>query len=58
MIGVIDNFSLVHYQLLDISDEESIMNVIMQVEGLVQYDDFRMPNDKKFLDNQEEPSEY
>jgi len=58
LIGVIDNFSLVHYQLLDISDEESIMNVIMQVEGLVQYDDFRMPNDKKFLDNQEEPSEY
>jgi hypothetical protein len=34
------------------------MNVIMQVDGMVQYDDYRMPNDKKFLDNQEEPSDY
>lgn len=54
LIGVIDNFSLVNYQLLDIQDEESIMHVMMQIDAMVQFDEYRMPNDKKFLDNQED----
>lgn len=35
LIGVIDNFSLVNYQLLDIQDEESIMHVMMQIDAMV-----------------------
>ena len=50
IVGVIDSFSLVAYQPLDITDEESIMDVIMQIDNMVQYDEYRMPSDKKFLD--------
>lgn len=50
LVCIIDGFSLVNYQTVDISEEESISDVIMQIDNLVQYDDYRMPNDKKFLD--------
>lgn len=53
LVGIIDAFSLVSYQPVDITEEESINDVIMQIDGLVQYDDYRMPNDKKFLDEQD-----
>lgn len=53
LVEVIDGFSLVNYQPLDITDEESVTNVLMQIDNMVQYDDYRMPNDKKFLDEQD-----
>jgi GPN-loop GTPase len=54
LVEVIDGFSLVSYHTLDITDEESLNNVLMQIDNMVQYDDYRMPNDKKFLDEQDE----
>ena len=34
-------------------DEDSMQNVIMHIDNLVQYDEYRMPKDSAFLDNQE-----
>ena len=51
IMGVIDNFSLVNYQQLNIQDEESVSVVMAAIDNLVQYDDYRMPQDSKFLDN-------
>jgi len=48
---VIDNYSLVNYQQCDIQDEESVSMVMANVDNLVQYDEYRMPKDKDFLDN-------
>jgi len=48
---VIDNFSLVNYQQLNIQDEESVSMVMAAIDNLVQYDDYRMPKDTNFLDN-------
>ncbi len=50
---VIDGFSLVNYHTLDITDEESVSDVLMQIDNMVQFDDFRMPNDKRFIDEKE-----
>ena len=30
-----------------------MLNVMMHIDNLVQYDEFRMPKDATFLDNQE-----
>jgi len=38
-------------------DEESMMNLMMHIDNLVQYDEYRMPKDSAFLDNQEAPEE-
>lgn len=54
LVGVIDGFSLVNYHTLDITDEESVSDVLMQIDNMVQYDDYRMPNDKKFMDEQDD----
>mgnify|MGYP000329874550 CR=1 FL=1 len=32
-------------------DEDSMQNVIMHIDNLVQYDEYRMPKDSDFLDN-------
>ena len=53
LVGVIDGFSLVNYHPVDITEEESINEVIMNIDGLVQYDDYRMPNDKNFMDEKD-----
>lgn len=53
LVGVIDNFSLINYLTIDITDESSISDVIMQIDTLVQYDDYRMPNDKNFMDEKD-----
>lgn len=47
---MIDGFSMVNYHTLDITDEESVSDILMQIDNMVQYDDYRMPNDKKFMD--------
>lgn len=54
---VIENFNLIQYTTTDIMDEESMMNLIMHIDNLVQYDEFRMPKDSAFLDNQEQNNE-
>ena len=56
-MDVVDNFGLVNFFQLDIQDEDSVNDIIMQLDNMVQFDEYRMPNDKHFLDNQEEPNE-
>ena len=51
---MIDGFSMVNYHTLDITDEESVSDILMQIDNMVQYDDYRMPNDKKFMDEQDD----
>lgn len=45
IVEVIDNFNMVQYQTLDINDEESVDNLINQLDSLVQYDEFRLPRE-------------
>ena len=35
LVEVIDGFSLVSYHTLDITDEESLNNVLMQIDNMV-----------------------
>jgi len=51
---VIDGFSMINFHALDITDEESVSDVLMQIDNMVQYDEYRMPNDKKFMDEQDD----
>ena len=53
IIDIVDNFSLVNFALMDISDEEKINEVQAQIDNMVQYDEFRMPKDSHFMDNQD-----
>ena len=55
IIDIVDNFSLVNFQQLDISEEDSVNEVIAQLDNMVQYDEYRMPKDSHFLDEQEQP---
>ena len=57
LFEVIENFNLVQFTHSDIQDEDSIQNIIMHLDNLVQYDEYRMPKDGAFLDNQEGPEE-
>ena len=50
---VIENFNLIQYTTSDIMDEDSIQNLILHLDNLVQYDEYKMPKDGNFLDNQE-----
>lgn len=50
---VIENFNLVQFTTSDITDEESLTNILMMIDNLVQYDEHRMPKDSAFQDNQE-----
>ena len=54
IVEVVDNFSLVQFTQMDIQDEDCVNGVIALIDSLVQFDEFRMPNDKNFLDNREE----
>ena len=51
IVEVIENFNLVQYQPLNIQDEESVDNVIQQIDMLVQYDEFRLPKESMMMDN-------
>ena len=51
---MIDNYSLVNYHCVDVTEEESVQELIMQIDNMVQYDEYKMPNDKQFMDNQED----
>lgn len=53
LVGIIDNFSLVNYCQVDITDEDSLTDVLMQIDNMLQYDDYRMPNDKNFQDEKD-----
>ena len=57
LFEVIENFNLVQYTTSNIQDEESIQNLILHIDNLVQYDEYKMPKDTNFLDNQEAPDE-
>ena len=54
LVEVVDGFSMINFHALDITDEESVSDVLMQIDNMVQYDEYRMPNDKKFMDEQED----
>ena len=53
IIDIVDNFSLVNFALMDITDEQKINEVQAQIDNMVQYDEFRMPKDSHFYDNQD-----
>ena len=53
MFEVIENFNLVQYTTSDISDDNSIWDLMMHIDNLVQYDEYKMPKDSHFEDNQE-----
>ena len=55
IVDVIDNFSLVNFQQLDISEEESVAELIAMIDSVVQYDEHRMPKDGHFQDEMEQP---
>ena len=50
IIDVVDNFGLVNFFQLDISDEDSVNDIIGQLDNMVQYDEYRMPKDSHFFD--------
>lgn len=54
LVEVVDGFSMINFHALDITDEESVSDVLMQIDNMVQYDEYRMPNDKKFMDEQDD----
>ena len=45
VVEVIDNFNMVQYLPLNIQDEESVDALIHHIDSVVQYDEFRLPND-------------
>lgn len=49
----LESFSMVRFHSLDISDEDSIIFLQTLADQLVQYDEYRLPDDKVFneLDN-------
>ena len=53
IVDVVDNFWSVNFQLLNIQDEDSVQDLMINIDNMVQYDEYRMPKDKDFLDNQE-----
>ena len=55
IVDVVDNFSLVNFQQLDISEEESVVELIAMIDSVVQYDEYRMPKDNHFPDEMEQP---
>ena len=54
IVEVIENFNLVQYIPLNIQDEDSVDTIIMQIDTLVQYDEYRMPKDGNMADNAEQ----
>lgn len=52
IMDVVDNFSMVNFIQLNIEDEDSVQELQMNIDNIIQYDENRMPNDKHFLDNQ------
>ena len=57
-MDVVDNFSMVNYQQLDIDNEESVQDLQVTIDNMVQYDENRMPSDKHFMDAREERDEF
>ena len=58
IVDVVDNFSMVNYQQLDIDNEESVQDLQVTIDNMVQYDENRMPSDKHFMDAREERDEF
>jgi len=57
IMDVVDNFSMVNFIQLNIEDEESVGELQMNIDNIVQYDENRMPNDRHFTDNKEDQDE-
>ena len=57
IIDVVDNFSMLNFQQLNVDEEESVQDLQITIDNMVQYDENRMPNDKHFMDQREEPDE-
>jgi len=53
LFEIIENYNMVSYTTSDIHDPDSIHNIQMHIDNLVQYDEHRMPKDTYFEDNQE-----
>ena len=51
---MIDNYSTMNFHQLNIEEEESVHELQMTIDNMVQYDENRMPNDKHFMDNAED----
>eukprot|EP00356_Strombidium_inclinatum_P003881 CAMPEP_0170496534 /NCGR_PEP_ID=MMETSP0208-20121228/21973_1 /TAXON_ID=197538 /ORGANISM="Strombidium inclinatum, Strain S3" /LENGTH=98 /DNA_ID=CAMNT_0010773105 /DNA_START=449 /DNA_END=742 /DNA_ORIENTATION=- len=45
LFEVMEGFSLVQFTTSDIMDEESVQDLILMLDNLVQYDEYRMPKD-------------
>ena len=54
IVDVIDNYSTMNFHQLNIEEEESVHELQMTIDNMVQYDENRMPNDKHFMDNAED----
>jgi hypothetical protein len=58
IVDVIDNFWSVNFQTLNIQDEETVQDLMINLDNMVQYDEYRMPKDRDFLDNKEVQDDY
>ena len=57
LFEVIENYNMVQYTTSDIQDPDSVHNLMLHIDNLVQYDEHKMPKDSYFNDNQEAPDE-
>jgi len=42
---VIENFNLLQFLTVNIMDEESVGDIILQIDSLIQFDEYRIPKD-------------
>ena len=54
IIEVVDNFSMLNFQQLNVEEEESVQELQITIDNMVQYDESRMPNDKHFYDQRDD----
>ena len=54
IVDVVDNFSMLNFQQLNCDEEESVQELQITIDNMVQYDENRMPNDKHFLDQRDD----
>lgn len=53
LFEIIENYNMVQYTTNDVNDPDSVHNIQMLIDNLVQYDEHKMPKDTYFQDNQE-----
>ena len=51
LFDVVENFNMVQYTQSDITNENSMADLMLLIDNLVQYDEYKMPKDSAFLDN-------